>query len=264
MMEKHFVASNKSYVKLKESLSDTETKHRRTSSISFDELQCDIDKNCSAGDGIRKVLSKKISSGRSEALKIRDEVKIDLGKFDTISNESRSKDCFVKDLKIYPIDEVSENTSRASSKMRADQYEKQQEVFRILEESRRKAKSRPRTKVHHSSTQVNVEDIARESKTFYESLESSTDSLFKKDVKCGKPSTSYSSLGSLESFKKAQLNRLISESTCFLYNQSKTVRDPELLSIRTYSSQPNSNSTTCFGCLSKSLSNLCRRKVKKR
>lgn len=208
-------------------------------------------------------------------MKIKDEMKIDLGNADSSPASSvRSAP------KIYPINEVSEAVSRASSKMVLEQNKKMREVQRIMEENRRKA--RPKSRSRNSPvvrSPLRITSDVEVFKPFCPLDESQSESEFAEEFEEShdrNESSSYrdrldqfkSSFGSLASYKSAQIHRLTNDGIKYHtqkhrsrnYNDNESCH--ELLSVRTYSTTTTAQES-CFGCIFKPLAQMCRRKSKK-
>lgn len=296
-MKKHYGSvPKKNYRKLNDSLSDTEIDARRSSCEQLDKSLVDeFSLKCSMGDGSVKNRARKSTSpskestsqsptrstktkGRSSKaftqMKIKDEVKIDLRQYESSDNGSVRSTC-----KIYPIEEVSENVSRASSKMRIDQFKKRQEVQRIMEDNKNRAKCRPTgnaTNKYPSMMQLHDEiEIFRPA--FYQSSQSLVASAFE-DHLVRSPSSSpsksevrseylYDRFGSLASFKRAQIHKLSNDSLAYQERRERHIKKfddsyHELMTIRSYPSS-DSRPTSCFGCFVKPFAKMCKGKSRK-
>lgn len=311
-MKKHYVsASRKNYGKLCDSLSDTEVDVRKHSLEQLDkEFMKDFELKCSVGDGLKKLQTRgsspihqlkqsttppkpstrykssessnsppKHSPNRKNSsskvrtnkaftqMKIKDEAKIDLRNYD--ASESLS----VRSMnKIYPIAEASENASRASSKMRLEQYSKQREVQRIMEENR--AKCRPTGNANRFPSMLQIHDGIEIFKPFYRSSQSIVESEFgDHQSNSSSPPKSkdlhglYDRFGSLSSFKRAQIHQLSSDSQTYLARRENYLKKfddsyHELMTIRSYSSS-EARPASCFGCFAKPFASICKRKSKK-
>lgn len=274
-MKKRFVSVPKSYAKLSDSLSETDLELRKSSNEKF-------------GETNKKALKDRVSKPFA-ALKIMDEVKIDLGKNDE-SRPSSTQSAF----KLHVIDEMSESGSGASSKMRLRELAKRQEIQRILDASKTSSKVRPKSRMpnmRNSSTQVEREVQQIFFKPFSRSEESLVDPVFNDDYQKTRKNeqATYcdqkfdSPYGSLASFKRDQFHRYLDDhhmtqkQRCFsshdVYSKAKQTSKPnfrqkdsrqmidDFESIRTFNSSASGKSS-CFGCFVKPLANMCRRKSK--
>lgn len=304
-MKKSFVSAPKNYRKFCDSLSDSEFEVRRNSCdnlhTSFAE---EFEAKCSVGDGLKKLMParsgktspprqsrqstspRKTSPNRSSApskantskafkpMKIRDEVKIDLRTYEQSDRASLRSAC-----KIYPIDEVSENASRASSKMRVEQNKKRQEVQRIMEENKSRARCRPTGNANkYPSIMQTMHDEVEIYKQplFYRSSQSIVESVFE-DHPQRSPSTSppgsedrydlYNRFGSITSFKRAQIHKLSNDSIAYQERREQHLKKfddsyQDLMTIRTYSSSDIRRPSSCFGCFTKPFAKMCRKSRK--
>lgn len=284
-MRKHFVSASKNYEKLGDSLSDSEIEVRRISRERIDKLLSeDFQLKCSIGDKLKKSSpsssppSKKNHSKVYSHMKIADEARIDLRRNDSPRSASTSNHSI---RKIYPIDEVSENVSHASSKMRFHEYQKQQQVQRIIEENNFRSKARPKeVKGQKSASPVKFEHEVEIFKPFHHlSEESIIESAFaeylerspeRKKFELPEEHARYeetnSPFGSIASFKRAQFHRLSNDVLEYQKRKQKSKHfansSHELETIETFSSY-SSRSSSCFGCLFKPISNLCIKKSNK-
>lgn len=271
-MQKHFVVSvPKGYRKLNDSLSDTEVEFRRCPSKSLNNLSEQFTEKCSIGDDVKLPLPEPKRYGEKfhSRMKLKDEVKLDLG----ILENSPSSPSLRSAKKIYTIDEISENMSQQSSRMRVSQLRRREHVERIFPRhgdcstvrpiSRRKP---PPPTQPNAVSSMNKE--MRASKTFNQSDESLVNSIFAEQFDRSSPASLEeldSPYDSIASYKKAQIHRL---SNDFLDYTNRLQRSTDFdcsahdrMTIRTYSSQQSSvPSASCFGCFTKSLRNLGRKK----
>lgn len=286
-MQKHFV-SRKNYRRLHESFSETEVDVRKTSfEINNASFADEFLQKCSIGDGAKNGAKKPLNKPSSPPehslqkafahMRVADEAKLDLRKLESYTPNVRSA------CKIYPIDEVSENSSRASSKMRVQQYQKKLEAQRVIESNKKCSNNRPTSR--RPSKHVSAFLDEREVEIFrpvYTSEESVVGSAFAEHLESS-PETSperksqarfeqlSSPFGSLASFKRAQFHRLSNDllefQNSYEYRRWKTKNyedtNHELMSVRTYSTG-SSGSASCFGCLVKPLTSFCRKKSSKR
>lgn len=270
-MEILFVPVAKKYEMLAVSVSETEIEKRRNSREYIDKLLSeDFHLKCSVGDGLRKTFPshKKNHSKAYSHMKITDEAKIDLGLVDPHSTlPSIQSAC-----KIYPIEEVSEHSS-PSSKMCLLQYQKMQQVQRIIDENKISSKTRPKGRSSQNSTSaVKIEREIEIFKPFYHrSEESIVESAFADHLgfspeRNDRYEQMNSPFGSLASFKRAQFHRLSNDVVQYQTQKSKPKNYGdnchELETIRSGSSH-SLKSSSCFGCLIKPISNLCRKKSSK-
>ena len=281
-MRKHFVSDSKNYKKLGDSLSESEIEVRRISREHIDKLLSeDFLLNCSIGEKLKKSSpsnsppSKKNNSRVYSHMKIADEARIDLRRNDSPRSASTSNYSI---RKIYPIDEVSENVSHASSKMRFHEYQKQQQIQRIIEENKFRSKARPKeVKGQKSDSLVKFEPEVEIFKPFHPLSEDSlVESAFeeylerrpeKKIIKQPKEHERYeetnSPFGSIASFKRAQFHRLSYDVLEYQKRKPKSKYfSNSCHELDTFSSY-SSRSPSCFGCIFKPISNLCRKKSSK-
>ena len=271
-MQKHFKSETKLNRKCHEALSDTEIEFRKGSQeILVKNLQ-DWKEKC---EEKLEFSPQKLSSSKGfKLLKIKDEVKIDLRKYESSSSSSRCSR-----PKIYPIEEVSENVSRASSRMILQQNKKIQELQKVLEENKNKARPLTRSRVSplKKLSPVRVKSDVQVLKSIGPPDECQSESEFAEEFEETnkmKGNSSYSarlkqfstSVESFDSFKLEQIRRLSREATQYGHQRQLTSRPTDshqdLLSIRTYSTT-NSNRESCFGCIFKPLAEMCKRKTKK-
>lgn len=265
-MKKHFKSEPKLYQKLGDSLSDTEIEFRKES---LNSLTNRFQQKCRFGDEKLKFPSSKTNLLKS--LKIKDEVKIDLGNFDSSSSSSvRSPP------KIYTIQEVSEGVSHASSNMAVEQNKRLLQVQKIIEANRSKPRPMSRSRNLHKIEPLNIPPVVEVIKLF-RSHEFRSESDFAEEfdhsydrnkLSSYQENTDqfHSSYKSLASFKRLQIYRLTNDASNF-QNRSEESRNfgdsqHELLSLQTYSTTA-SEQRSCFGCIFKPLAQMCRRKSKK-
>lgn len=271
-MQKHFKSEPKLYRKLSDSFSDTEVEFRKSSrEFLTDEFQY----KCGVGDGKLHFLPSKSQSSKAfKHLKIKDEVKIDLKNVDSSSTSSARSP-----PKMYPIQEVSEGVSHASSKMIIEHNRRMLEVQKMMEAN--KNKPRPKSRSRNSpkvQSPLLVNSDVEILKPFCPSDESQSESEFAEEFEQSRlknEASTYqdrlnqfnSSYGSLASFKRAQIHRLTSDVNEYhgRRQQSRSNDDSrhDLLSIRTYSTTNSGQQGSCFGCIFKPLAQICRRKSKK-
>jgi hypothetical protein len=262
-MKKHFVSRPKNYEALNDALSDTEVDYVRDSK---ETLQTNETK--------KKISPPKPAPRKTFLpLKIKEEVKIDLRK-----NEDDEAANIQSAHKIFPIDEISENSSRDSSKMRIHQIKKQQEIQRLLESNKRSAMTRPGSRRPEQKSPISNHDgiqVHLLHKPFYSSELSITGSEFLDDKKNKTPERKESQVqtqrdpqfGSLSSFKRAQIHRLSLEAV-EMYNQrwSREMQgyNDDMITVKSYNTSLTSTSESCFGCIFKPLSSICRKKKKQK
>lgn len=269
-MKKNFGTKKKNgFEKFGDSLSDTEIEVRR---------------NIESGDGCfgsLKNASKKFENGDGfliaptppertatkafgQQMKLRDEMKIDLGGIPSTSSSKQSYDL----NKLYPIEELSErsSTSRPSKPNLA-----QQKIQRILEENRVRGQNRPMS----ASRRIKMDKDFEIRKPYFTSEESEMNSAFNeteanevaKVISASQPTPSDTTLDdSVCSFKRAQINQLSYDSMqryqsrVMRFNEDCSNRsenennscytdDDSLLSVRTYST--TKCNSCCFGKLFK-------------
>lgn len=213
--------------------------------------------------------SKRRSSKAFTQMKIRDEVKIDLRKSESSDRVSLRSAC-----KIYPIDEISENASRTSSKMRIKQIKKRQEVQRIVEENKSRAKCRPGNANKYSSMMQLHDEVEIYKPLFYRSSQLIIESAFQDQV-ARRPSRSptraedcyYNRFELLSFIKRSQIQKLPND--CPTYQEQKQLNAQKLddtyklLTIRSCPSSEPQRPTSCFGCFTKPLAKMCNRKSRK-
>lgn len=297
-MKKHYISVPRNYSKFDNSLSDSEVVVRRSSCEHLDELFTEEFKlKCSVGNGLtwlpsrsrKSLLSSQSkpsttppklsptrasiplsSKGRTAKaftqMKIKDEVKMDL-------REDKSSDrlSFRSACKIYPIDEVSENASRASSKMQTELLRKRQEVQRIVEENKSRAKCRPGNNANKYSSMMQLhEEVEIGKPPFHRSSHSAIEDDGERISSRSPPKSEdrFNSFGSLSSFKQYQIQRLSND--CLAYQDEKKRHMQkfddsynERLTIRSYSSRDVRQPTSCFGCFMKPLVKMCTRNSRK-
>lgn len=270
-MQKHFKSETKLNRKSNEALSDTEVDFRKGSrEILVKNLQEWKEK---VEDKFEFSPHKAASSKGFKLLKIKDEVKIDLRKYESSSSSSRCSR-----PKIYPIEEVSENVSKASSRIIFEQNRKMQELQKILEENKNKARPKTRSRVSPmkklsplrvtSDVQVlksigppdECQSVSEFAEEFVENNKMNANSSYSARLK-----QFSTSLESFDSFKLEQIRRLSRDATQYQHHQTSRLTDShqDLLSVRTYSTT-NSNRESCFGCIFKPLAGMCKKKTKKK
>lgn len=266
-MRKNFVRKpSKSYSQITESLSDTEVDVRKSSSDRLAESFLEeLAKEPQVGDGFG---TSSASRGLFKPLKIRDEIKLDLKKSETSAPSIRSL------CKIFTIDEVSENASRASSKMQFKREQDRQAALRIFEANKSAARNRPTSRlepskpeIKSSATQVASIEIF---KPVYRSLDSFVESEFAEefDKKVLLPKDFYpsdSTFGSVASFKRDHFRRFSHDVSQYRYLSQPSLSKADsskMLTIRTYSTA-STTKTSCFSALTKPFAKLCSRKSKK-
>lgn len=278
-MQKHFKSMPKICNGYLESLSDTEIEVRQSLDKPEGEAFVRDVKKFSAAHGSRKHGFK--YSSPFCALKIRDEMKIDLQQHESSSQSS------VRSFKIYPIEEASENASQASSKMRLQQIQKCEEIRRIVHENKSKSALRPksrkptkqRLRLHHTDELLNHPEPMQQisspqhddhkkllSKPMCQSLESLRRTKFPLQLEDALVlQRSKSPSESTESFKFSYLSRY-SNDIIELNRRGKmncsTDSLHDLLSVSSYP-MSSSKSTSFLACITKPLASLCQRKPKK-
>lgn len=263
-MKKHFVTSVPSkdlYENLQESLSDTEIEIRKSlQDFEVEEVQ-DVNLLCKQPSKTRNC-----TSNAFQALKIKDEMKIDLCKrvSSPLSNiRSRHK--------IQTIDEVSEhssNSSRATSSSNAHKIEPQKEIDCIMRAHRRKL--RPVSRKPSAPLEDEVKLLHMSS---CQSLSSIEDSEFEdrttKKVENKDSSTSYdppklmiSRTTQLEAGDCPELHNWKTPSKNFIRERQAGKLYDSCQDLISINSVQSIKSNSCFGCVWKPVANFCRRKQK--
>lgn len=265
-MQRHFQTTRKNSKKFSDSYSDTEIEVRKGSQDNFlNKFEEDFRARCAVGDGLRQQSRPLVVEAprRFRHVSLKDEVKIDLHKFDPCSTPSVRSAC-----KMYPIEEVSEEASRMTIESREKLSRRQMEVQRILEERRRQPRERPKSRNRRAKSPCAV---YKQLNTFYPSEESVVDSTFAECYKSGfdhqdmfqdRLRSSNSQFGSLSSFKRAQIHRLSNDIIELHNHRQRSNSVSDLLTVKTYSST-NTAPTSCFGCFLKPMSKLCKKSQKK-
>lgn len=265
-MQRHFVATRKSSKKLSDSYSDTEIEVRKGSQDDFlNKFEEDFRARCAIGDGLRQQSRPLVADTprRFKQVSLKDELKIDLHKYDPCSTPSVRSAC-----KMYPIEEVSEDASRITIKSCEKLSRRQLEVQRIMEERRRQPRERPKSR---NGRKKSTSFVHEQMNTFYPSEESVVDSTFAECYKSGldhhemfaeRLRSSNSQFGSLSSFKRAQIHRLSNDIIELHNHRQRSNSVSDLMTVKTYSST-NTAPTSCFGCFMKPISKLCKKSSKK-
>lgn len=265
-MHRHFQATPKSSKKFGDCYSDTEVEVRKGSQDDFlNKFEEDFRARCAIGDGLRQQSRPLVAENprRFKQVSLKDEVKIDLHKYEHCSTPS------VRSVrKMYPIEEVSEDPSRMTIKSHEKLSRRQQEVQRILEERRRQTRERPKSRNgRKKSSGVVFEQL----NTFYPSDESVVDSTFAECYKSGydhrdmfsdRLRSSNSQFGSLSSFKRAQINRFSNDIIELHNHRQRSSSVSDLMTVKTRSSTSTAP-TSCFGCFMKPITKLCKKNSKK-
>lgn len=261
-MRKNFVTKKKSiYAKLIDSLSDTELEFRKNGGegdVGKMEFPQQSNKKFETGDGINCSLPKmkpikplaKHSKAFEVPIRVKDEMKIDLRQAVSISSSTSRRSSIYK---LYPIEEVSENSSNSCLSLRISEHKK---VQKIIEDNRAKAKIRP------GSAGRKMREVR---KPFVPSEKSTIDSELCENVDADAvakaltesqfmSSEEVSESESISSYKHAQINRLScdsmrvyqqrlikqsqrSTSSCNTQQQSLSTIDDDTRSVRTITSE---------------------------
>lgn len=264
-MRKSFVIKKKIlYEKLGDSLSDTQIASRKNEEGDVFNLQQQHSsaQRFATGDGFqRRGLGQEFPKPTtfSAHIKVKDEMKIDLGQSASHSSSHHS-DLF----KLYPIEEVSERSSlsQASKAFNRPEY-----IQKILAENRTRAQNRP-----GSATQrINLERDFEIRKPFLSSEESVMNSTFG-DEECkaiakahsaSKKSISEETFSdSVSSYKHAQIMRLAEDSKRAYRLKIKSDNPSVLTGSSTSFQSLSSKSKSCATCCTKNISNLFRKSKK--
>lgn len=268
--QKSFVVKKKKngYQKLGDSLSDTEIEARRNieggdgAGCSVGSMEKTKNEKYATGDGFSIAppkFGKATLRAFGEPIRVKDEMKIDLGESLSASTSKRSSL-----YKLYPIEEVSERSSRISNEDNT-----REEIQKLLEENRARAQNRPMS----ASRRIKMDKDFEIRKAYFTSEESEMNSAFNehkaeevaKVISASQNTRSETTQSdSLTSFKRAQIQRLSHDS--MLRYQSRLMRfnedcsnnaentcytDDSLLSIRTYST--TKCNSCCFGNIFKNV-----------
>ena len=163
------------------------------------------------GDSRKTVKTKQFNC---KALRIKDELKIDLREVENVSPISSNRSIF----RIYPIEEVSENESltKRSNKIRMMQ-EQTDQINRILELSKKSAKLRPNRNSNNNSLRDKTFIPFSMKQQTFETVDDINVKDFEKYTRAVKfDATSQS--GSLMSYNCSQLDHNISTEVIELHN----------------------------------------------
>jgi hypothetical protein len=222
-MRKNFVTRKKSeYVNLIDSLSDTEVEFRKNGGegdmVKVEMLQ-QSNKKFETGDELNLLFAKmkvikplaKHSKAFEIPIRVKDEMKIDLRQ--SISSTSSRRSSIYK---LYPIEEVTEDSSNSCFSLRISEHKR---VQKILEDNRAKAVNRPgsaRRKMRlNKDFEIRKPFVPSEKSTMDSELCENMDAIAVAKTITKSQFTNTEEVtesDSISSYKRAQINRLSSES----------------------------------------------------
>ncbi|KAL7041446.1 hypothetical protein ACKWTF_000781 [Chironomus riparius] len=214
---------------------------------------------CAVGDGfpIRKRELRNLNR-----MKVKDEMKLDLHLISSDSSSNRSR------FKLYPIEEVTEESSNSQTSTRRLRTERDAEIQQIIEDNKRLGMNRPRSSNRRNITANDLQ--AWKSDTFNPSKESVMASVFAENQEEERNSEKISAdfdadkkiselnahVNDIVSYKHSQIQQIVATSSSqyhkFMLRKNKSSSlQPILINQATSTTKMirTKTTTSCFGKL---------------